>query len=126
VKKVLVPLDVTTTVDVSMEEIRAAVGSRNDFAKYLVRATAGWVEAMKVLSGRATFNPHDPIALAWLLAPSLFEISQMQILVEERTGKTTGIEAPSGSTCACLRVDVSGFKKIFLDSLGRIAGQAAK
>jgi inosine-uridine nucleoside N-ribohydrolase len=126
VKKVLVPLDVTTTVDVSMEEMRAAVGSGNDFARYLVRATEGWVEAMKMLSGRGTFNPHDPIALAWLVEPALFETTQMQILIEERTGKMTGLEAQSGSTCACLRVEVSGFKKIFLDSLRLIAEQAAK
>ena len=126
VKKVLVPLDVTTTVDVSMEEMRAAVGSGSDFAKYLVRATEGWVEAMKVLSGRAAFNPHDPIAMAWLLEPALFETAQMQVLVEERTGRTTGLDAESGSTTACLRVDVPRFKKIFFESLRRIAGQSAK
>jgi inosine-uridine nucleoside N-ribohydrolase len=121
VKKVLVPLDVTTTVDVSMEEMRAAVGSKNDFARYLTGGTEGWVEAMKVLSGRNTFNPHDPIAVAYLLEPALFETRQMHILVEERTGKMTGLESQSGSTCACLRVDGSGFKKIFLDSLRRFA-----
>jgi inosine-uridine nucleoside N-ribohydrolase len=124
VRKVLVPLDVTTTVSVSMEEMRAAVPSRNDFAKYLVSATEGWVEAMKVLSGRDTFNPHDPIALAYLVKPELFETEQMQILVEERTGKMTGLEGRSGSTCVCLRVEESAFKKLFFDSLRRIAETA--
>lgn len=124
-KKVLVPLDVTTTVAVSMEEIRAAVASQNDLAKYLVSSTDGWVEAMKVLSGRSTFNPHDPIALAYLVKPELFETEQMQILVEERTGKMNGLESQSGSTCVCLRVEESGFKKLFLDSLRRIAETAA-
>jgi inosine-uridine nucleoside N-ribohydrolase len=123
VKKVLVPLDVTTTVDVSMEEIRAAVGSKSEFARYLVRSTEGWVEAMKIISGRGAFNPHDPIAMAWLVKPELFETRQMQVLVEERTGRTTGLESQTGSTLACLAVDVPGFKKIFLDSLERISGQ---
>jgi inosine-uridine nucleoside N-ribohydrolase len=125
VRKVLVPLDVTTTVDVSMEEMRAAVVSRNEFAKYIVSSTEGWVEAMKVLSGRSTFNPHDPIALASLIRPELFETAQMQILVEERTGKMNGREGQSGSTCVCLRVEKTGFKKLFLDSLGRIADTPA-
>ncbi len=126
VKKVLVPLDVTTTVDVSMEELRAAVGSRNDFARYLTDGTEGWVEAMRVLSGKSTFNPHDPIAVAYLVEPTLFETRQMQILVEERTGKMTGLDGQSGSTCACVRVEVSRFKKIFFDSLRKFAEETAK
>jgi pyrimidine-specific ribonucleoside hydrolase len=121
VSKVLVPLDVTTTVSVSMQEIRSAVHFQNDLAKYIVGSTEGWVEALKVISGRDGFNPHDPIALAWLLKPELFETEQMQILVEERTGRMTGLESQSGSTCACLRVEEGAFKKLFFDSLGRIA-----
>jgi purine nucleosidase len=125
IEKVLVPLDVTTTVALRMEEMRSAAASRNDLADYLLRATAGWVEAMNVLSGRATFNPHDPIALAWLVKPDLFATTRMQILVEERTGKMVGREGESGSTRVCLRVDEHGFKKLFLDSLRRIVGTPA-
>jgi inosine-uridine nucleoside N-ribohydrolase len=120
VEKVLAPLDVTTTVALSMEEMRSALDAQNSFADYLLRGTEGWVEAMNVLSGRSVFNPHDPVALAWLVKPDLFETRRMQILVEERTGKMTGRESQSGNTRVCLRVEESGFKKIFLDSLRSI------
>ena len=120
VEKVLAPLDVTTTVALSMEEMRSAFDPPNDFANYLLRATEGWVEAMNVLSGRSIFNPHDPIALAWLVKPELFETTRMQILVEERTGRMIGREGQSGNTRVCLRVEESGFKKVFLDSLRSI------
>jgi inosine-uridine nucleoside N-ribohydrolase len=125
IKKVLAPLDVTTTVALTMDEIRAVADSQNDLARYLVSATEGWVEALKALSGSFSFNPHDPIAFSYLVKPELFETKQMQIIVEERTGKMTGIECRDGTTCACLRVDGAGFKKLFLDSLRRIV-QAAE
>ena len=121
VQKVLVPLDVTTTVSINMDEIRAAADSQNDLARYMVSATQGWVEALKVLSGQETFNPHDPIALSYLVKPELFETRQMQILVEERTGKMSGIACREGSTLVCLRVDGPGFKKLFLESLKKTA-----
>ncbi len=121
VEKVLAPLDVTTTVALSMEEMRSAFDPRNDFSNYLLTATEGWVEAMSVLSGRSIFNPHDPIALAWLVKPELFETRRMQILVEERTGRMTGREDRDGNTRVCLRVEQSGFKKVFFDSLRSIA-----
>jgi inosine-uridine nucleoside N-ribohydrolase len=75
---------------------------------------------MDVLSGRRIFNPHDPIALAWLVKPDLFETRRMQILVEERTGKMSAREGQSGNTRVCIRVEESGFKKLFLDSLRSI------
>ncbi|HTO22116.1 MAG TPA: nucleoside hydrolase [Spirochaetia bacterium] len=126
VKKVLVPLDVTTTVEISMEEIRAAAGPGDGLAGYMVRATQGWVDALTILSGRPFFNPHDPIALSWLLDPGLFETRPVEVRVEERTGKTTALDTASGSTQACRRVDVPGFTRLFLGSLRRMSQQAPR
>jgi inosine-uridine nucleoside N-ribohydrolase len=121
IEKVLAPLDITTTIALTMEEMRSALDARNSFTASILRATEGWVEAMNVLGGQRIFNPHDPIALAWLAAPELFETRRMQILVEERTGRMTGREGQSGSTRVCVRADEPGFKKLFLESLRRIA-----
>jgi len=121
IEKVMAPLDITTTVALTMEEMRSAFDAHTNFASYVLRATEGWVEAMNVLGGRSIFNPHDPIALAWLVEPELFEARRMQILVEERTGRMTGREGESGSTRVCVRVNEPGFKKLFLESLRRIA-----
>ncbi len=121
IEKVLAPLDVTTTVELTMDDMRSAFDTQSSFASYVLRATEGWVEAMNVLGGQRVFNPHDPIALAWLVTPELFETRRMQILVEERTGRMTGREGQSGSTRVCLRVDEPGFKKLFLESLRNTA-----
>jgi len=121
IEKVLAPLDVTTAVALTMDEMRSAFDARSSFADYVLGATEGWVEAMNVLGGRSIFNPHDPIALAWLVNPELFEARRMQILVEERTGRMTAREGPAGNTRVCLRVDEAGFKKLFLGSLRKTA-----
>jgi pyrimidine-specific ribonucleoside hydrolase len=121
IEKVLAPLDLTTTVALTMEEMRSALDSKNSLGSSILRATEGWVEAMKVLGGRSIFNPHDPIALAGLVAPELFETKRMQILVEESTGKMTGREGSSGNTRVCVRVDEPGFKKLLLGSLRSVS-----
>ena len=125
VEKVLAPLDITTTVALTMEEMRSAFDAQSSFSGYVLRATEGWVEAMSVIGGRSIFNPHDPIALAWLVNPDLFDARRMQILVEERTGRMTAREGQSGSTRVCLRVDEPGSRSCswnpFEKSLGRSA-----
>ncbi len=123
VPKVLVGLDVTTTVGLSAADFDPtfdALANRR-FSEYAKPAIEGWIEVIRHLAGSERFNPHDPIALAWLVDPTLFEAVQMDVSVDVRTGKTSGRPDAAGTTAVCLAVDADRFKTLFFERLGRVA-----
>ncbi len=117
VPKVLVPLDVTTTVSITMEELRRALPGTGAFSRYVLECVEGWIDVMEKRNGARSFNPHDPIAFFYLLQPSLFETETADIAVEERTGKTSRRKNRDSSTAICTRVDGDGFKEAFFSGL---------
>lgn len=121
VPKVIVPLDVTTTVSVTMEELRRAIPEAGPFSRYLLECVQGWVDVMEKRNGTRSFNPHDPIALFYLLLPALFETEIADVIVEERTGKTSRRKNRDSSTTICTRVDGAGFKEAFFSGLRQAA-----
>jgi inosine-uridine nucleoside N-ribohydrolase len=122
VKKVLVPLDITTTIELTLDDFRPSLeGLGNQrFTTYTLDSIQGWIEVQTRASGATGFHPHDPIAAAYLVDPTLFGSETMEVTVDTRTGETIGRRDPKGSTEVCLTLDGGGFKKLFFERLGRV------
>lgn len=119
VKKVLVPIDVTTTVQFNLADFEKPLErlGNQKFADYALNSIQGWIEVKTKESGATGFHPHDPIAAAYLVDPSLFGSETMEITVDTRTGATIGRQEPRGSTEVCLTIDTARFKKLFFERL---------
>jgi len=124
VPKVIVPLDVTTRVDVTTAEIGSAVADSRPFGRYVLECLSGWAEVMERRGGSGAFNPHDPIALFYILKPELFTTEVADILVDERTGRTSRRENPRSPTTICTGIDARAFKDAFYTCLGKAAAAA--
>ncbi len=122
VPKVLVGLDVTTKVVIEPEEFEPVLAklSNDRFATYVRESVAGWVQVTQRLGGVLGFNPHDPIALAYLIEPTLFRTEQMSVSVDTRTGRTIGKPDQDGTTRVCLDLDGERFRRLFFERLGRV------
>lgn len=125
VRRVLVPLDLTMTVAVSLQEVEEALPGRSAFARYLIEGIAAWTTIWEQLEGSAAFVPHDPLAAAYLVDPSLFTVETMEIAVDARSGRTTGRRTSAGETLVCTGVDGPRFKRLFLSALARCASDGA-
>ena len=123
VPKVMMGLGVTTTVALTTEHFAPLLKetSGTAFGEDLRASLDGWLEAVANMSGAEAFNPHDPIAAAWLVKPDLFAGDQMDVTVDTRTGQTRGRPDARGSTWVTSSVDVPGFISLFFERLGQVA-----
>lgn len=122
VKKVLVPLDVTTTIELTFSDFEEPLGRLGNpqFTTFALDSIQGWIEVQTKSSGGAGFHPHDPIAAAYLVDPSLFGTERMEVAVDTRTGATVGRRDSAGTTEVCLSLDTQGFKKLFFERLVQV------
>jgi len=120
VPKVLVSLDVTMTVQISQAEVEAALSGAGELALYLIEGTRAWSGLWKRVTGAASFVPHDPIALSYLIDPEMFGTEPMTVRVERDSGRTVGVRNPEGDTLVCTRLDPARFKRLFFSALSRI------
>jgi len=120
VRKILVSLDVTMTVQISQVEVEDALSAKGDLAEYLAAGARSWTHIWKSVTGTPAFVPHDPIALSYLIDPSMFESEPMTVRVERDSGRTIGVRNAEGDTLVCTRLDPVRFKRLFLSALSRI------
>lgn len=123
VRKVLASLDVTTTVELTPAEISTELPRQDKTAEYLMDGVKSWASVMEIMNGSSAFNPHDPIAVAYLIAPEIFESTMMSVSVDVSTGKTLGIRNPDGDTRVLTAVDEKAFKELFFSAVSKMARQ---
>lgn len=122
VPKILVALDVTTSVEIAQAEVENALCGGSPAAQYLVEGVRSWTGIWRSARGAASFVPHDPVALSYLIDPTLFESEPMRVVVDRDTGRTCGEREPSSDLQVARRIDAARFKRLFLAALSRIAG----
>jgi inosine-uridine nucleoside N-ribohydrolase len=115
----LVPFDLTAKVifgAAQMERLRAA---GTEFASWLHACVRGWHAFMSVLLLRGGFQPHDPLAMAYLLHPEWYETETVRLSVIEsgvRAGEV--VRDPAGATVrVAFNVDAPKFLDFLLERL---------
>ena len=119
VETVLVPLDVTQRVSLGSDAFRDALADAGseETRDYLIRSIEGWAEAHRAMAGSEAFHPHDPLAMAYVIDPSLFDTRRMNLRVHTGTGETYGEYEDEGRTLVCFDVDSERFRRLFFDRL---------
>jgi len=77
----IVGLDLTTQVVFKDENFRALQRANTPITKYITKHTKSWLALNKLLMSGG-FNPHDPIAIAYLLQKSLFKLVKGTVEVQ--------------------------------------------
>ncbi len=118
----LVPLDVTTKVEVDREGVRRIRSGGTSFHD----AVAQQVDLYPRFAGQGSTLLHDPLALATLVRPDLVTAQWLHVAVELHSRQAAGLTLASTPTTAqpgnmdvALGVDADGFREFFL---GRLVG----
>jgi purine nucleosidase len=118
----LVPLDLTRKVIFGSRQMNEIRNSGSDMSGFIYENAKIWFHLMSALTLRGGFMPHDPLALAYLIKPSLFSVRKEKLAVDTHRGAHYGSlkRDPAGvSVNVAHKVD----KNEFLDFLvKRIAG----
>jgi purine nucleosidase/pyrimidine-specific ribonucleoside hydrolase len=127
----LVPLDVTTKVALSRNEIQAlAAGGSGPVPRFVVDATGQVLSYTERVEGAPLFHLHDPLAVAAAIDPTLVQTVPLHIEVETEDqatlGKTRadrqslrGSPRSSPNIQAALKVDAARALKLFTQRLSR-------
>ncbi len=141
----IVGLDVTTQVKFKDAQYNALYRKKTDITQYLIKHLKSWLTLNKILQGG--FNPHDPIAVAYLIQKNLFKQvkTSLNVNVSKKSRKMPHlitkkythplirlisnliyrngrVEAISSSKNAnrikfCTSIDESGFLKLLINRL---------
>lgn len=117
----LIPLDVTTKVEVDRDGVRQIRGGATPFHD----AVARQVDLYPRFAGSGSTFLHDPLALATVIRPDLVAVEQLHMTVELQSREAAGMtlamtpttERP-GNMDVALKVDANRFREFFL---GRLA-----
>ncbi len=120
---VVVPVNVTSQAFLRRVDVETLRNSGEARQMWLARRLDPWVEWSAVVRGLPGAHMHDPMALAALLAPGLFDFQEMHV-----DGGALLREAPvwlqrSGTgprVRVAVRVDVAGFERWLLQQLARL------
>lgn len=78
----LVPFDVTATTRLTVEDMTRWDANPNSLSRYLIDTVTPWIRFCEHYSHAAGCNLHDPLAIAYLLDPSLCEVEYINVGVE--------------------------------------------
>ena len=120
----LVPLDVTTKVKIYYEEFEKNLKEKTPLNKFILRCAKNWTEILKILFyGEAFLNPHDSVALSYLIDKSLFQTQKAAVDIETKGeltyGQTLAYVSKERKTPVeiCTDIDVDRFKQLFFELL---------
>lgn len=119
----LVPLDVTTQVVLGRGELRRLAQERDSAVFQFVREISVVIfDFYQTVVGLDGFHPHDPLAVAAAIDPSLFTWEGMRLEVrtsEGERGRTVGTPAADSSVLVATSVDSERFLKLFTERVCR-------
>ncbi len=118
----LVPFDLTRKVIFGSQQMNRLKNAGSDMADFIYENAKSWFYLMSALTLRGGFMPHDPLALAYLIKPSLYKVRKEKLTVNTDRGLNFGClkRDPMG---ASVNVAHEVDKYEFLDFLvKRIAG----
>ncbi|HPN93599.1 MAG TPA: nucleoside hydrolase [bacterium] len=119
----LVPLDLTRKVIFGSRQMNRLKNAGSDMADFIYENAKSWFYLMSALTLRGGFMPHDPLAVAYMIKPSLFSVKRETLAVDTNRGAGYGSlkRRPEGDSVNVARdVNKSEFLEFLVD---RIAGQ---
>ncbi len=117
----LVPYDLTAKVIFGSAEMERLRDAETEFAKWLYPRVRGWHSFMSALMMRGGFNPHDPLAMAYLMQPEWYETETLGLSVAEsgiRAGESF-IDPAGLPVRVAFDVDARRFLDFLIDRITR-------
>ncbi len=121
----LVTLDATHGAPLTPQDMQIFEDKPGRFAEFLIESTGYDFMKRRFRRGRGAFYLHDPLAVAEVIIPDLFQKSRLPVFVETGEGDRYGQmrEGEEGQTSpdqkadVCLSVDAGRFLQLFLSRL---------
>jgi len=121
-----VGLDVTHQVRLRREWVKLLQDRGNEIAKFVQKILKTYMDFYQRNEGLNGCYLHDPLAVAYVIKPELFEVEKYYVEVETEGGSTSGMtvadyrptqifrEKEKETTGVCIKVDASRFEQLFM------------